>query len=656
MKRVLEIIDFGFFSKLTVKQQWVLWGLAICLGAVLPFLGSLKNGYVIDDETIVANNPNTASLARTGFVFTHELWGRTDQQFNPGAVYRPVTILSFAATSTCFGNTAQVHHLVNLGLHLLNALLAGMVVWVFTRKMNLSGLTGLGFAIHPLHTEVVNMLVGRAELLAFSGGVGALVLFQTAVQQKKNWLHGVGWCCWLTGFLAKESTILFLPLLITLIWWMEFPAAQGLISKERGHWFVRQYGFALTGLLIPLGCFFGLRAVVLGNPLGTYLAPPGATQSTIQVVANPLYNLTLAERWKTSFALIGKMTSLHLWPHPLVVDYSFDSIPLVTTWTDGRLLFGLSSVLALGIGIRLSCRKAPLLSVSLLFWLLGMVFFSNLLLIRFGSLFGERWMYSPSLGFCIALAILVQKGITSQGWVKLTTTLLGLLCLSASIFISAQHTKTFFSTLTAVTHLVEQGSPRNAWGWFALGNEYSRRNQFHEAVAAFRKSLEIYPSPDTYDLVAMNFMALGDWNEAIQASREAIRLDPGWWPYHKRLAIALTQNGQTDEAIEELQTALKGAPTDPLLHYSLASLFKRKGNLGGAEFHYQAALQGDRPMPGAWRMMGEIYLTQGRKQEALTAFRNFIQANPTSSETGSIQEQIRQLEKEPPPQPKSEHP
>ncbi|MBX7219945.1 MAG: hypothetical protein K1Y36_08355 [Blastocatellia bacterium] len=46
--------------------------------------------------------------------------------------------------------------------------------------MPVSGLAGLIFAIHPLHTEVVNLLVGRAELLAFAGVMGTLVLFQLA--------------------------------------------------------------------------------------------------------------------------------------------------------------------------------------------------------------------------------------------------------------------------------------------------------------------------------------------------------------------------------------------------------------------------------------------------------------------------------------------
>ncbi|MBX7219944.1 MAG: hypothetical protein K1Y36_08350 [Blastocatellia bacterium] len=129
--KVTDLFASNWLSPAAEKKQILFWVLAITIAPLLCFGGCIRNGYVIDDALIVENNPNAATLKRVGYVLTHEHWGSLNQPINPGAVYRPITMISFQATSTVWGNSAPAHHAVNLALHLCNSLLVAACVLIF---------------------------------------------------------------------------------------------------------------------------------------------------------------------------------------------------------------------------------------------------------------------------------------------------------------------------------------------------------------------------------------------------------------------------------------------------------------------------------------------------------------------------------------------
>lgn len=101
------------------------------------------------------------------------------------ANWHPVVLLSHALDISLFGYDSGSHHLVNLGMHIINALL---VYGLIRRLLGLAGqepipaswtafLTAMIFAIHPQHVESVAWVVERKDVLYSIFALGCLMVY-----------------------------------------------------------------------------------------------------------------------------------------------------------------------------------------------------------------------------------------------------------------------------------------------------------------------------------------------------------------------------------------------------------------------------------------------------------------------------------------------
>lgn len=162
----------------------------VLLATFLAYLPALRNGFTQDDCYLVqvAGNPNPPNsmvaqwhgfTAYLGEHYWQGVWAASD-------LYRPITILSYAATHALIGarliDEAFPHHLLNVLLHVLGTWLT----WRMLRALrcgDVPSLLGtLVFGLHAIRVEAVAGIVGRAELLAFVAGAGALLFWHGARQ------------------------------------------------------------------------------------------------------------------------------------------------------------------------------------------------------------------------------------------------------------------------------------------------------------------------------------------------------------------------------------------------------------------------------------------------------------------------------------------
>jgi len=105
-----------------------------------------------------------------------------------------------------------------------------------------------------------------------------------------------------------------------------------------------------------------------------------------------------------------------------------------------------------------------------------------------------------------------------------------------------------------------------------------REGLFDEAIEAYRDALRINPesAPAHYNLgLALYHKGLLD--EAIEAYRDALRINPESVNTHTNLGIALYRKGLLDEAIEAYRDALRINPQDALAQLNLGIALKDKG-------------------------------------------------------------------------------
>jgi len=340
----------------------------IFLAACAVYWNSLDGEFVFDDTAIVKNlDP------RLGGILGSHYW---QSVAGSGGLYRPVVMLSYALNHLLGELDPWGYHLVNVVIHAVNAVLVLLVIGELFGDRRFAFWSGLLFALHPIRTEAVAYVVGRAESLAALGFLAA-------------------WWCWLRGrvlaaavfFLAaawsKESAFTFLAV----------PLLCDLVRARRPQW--RSY--------LPLAAAAAVALAVRWAVLG------GLAPLSISAGANPIGTAPAATRLMTATAVFGQYLWLLVWPGPLSADYSFNQIPPVTTPGSAGFLAGAAALVALVVATVWAWRRSKPLFFCGAFFLATFSLTSNFLR-PIGTIMAERLLYLPSLGFTCAVAWVLARG------------------------------------------------------------------------------------------------------------------------------------------------------------------------------------------------------------------------------------------------------
>uniref|UniRef100_A0A9L0J4G3 dolichyl-phosphate-mannose--protein mannosyltransferase n=1 Tax=Equus asinus TaxID=9793 RepID=A0A9L0J4G3_EQUAS len=162
-------------------------GLAALLAGAscLCYGRSLQGEFVHDDVWAIVNNPDVRPGAplRWG-IFTNDFWGKGMAENTSHKSYRPLCVLTFKLNIFLTGMNPFYFHAVNVILHCLVTL-----VLMYTcdktvfKNRGLAFVTALLFAVHPIHTEAVAGIVGRADVLACLLFLLAFLSYNRSVDQ-----------------------------------------------------------------------------------------------------------------------------------------------------------------------------------------------------------------------------------------------------------------------------------------------------------------------------------------------------------------------------------------------------------------------------------------------------------------------------------------
>ncbi len=327
----------------------------ILLAVFFAFSPSLQNNFTNwDDESHLLDNPAVLSLAPNNFIqiFT--------QMVNN--TYIPLTTLSFAVEYHFFKFNPFVYHLDNLILHLWITFL----VFGLAQRLGLNLYAALAaallFGIHPMHVESVAWVTERKDVLY---GLFYLLAINSYLDYKKNnqrkiYFLSIFFC--LLSILAKPMA-LSLPLILLLCDWF----GQRQFTKSL---FIEKIPYVLIVVPVALITFI----------LNTH----ASERSFVEGVMIWFWSLTF---------YIQKF----IFPYPLVPLYSLPKPVVFSNWP--YLLSALTVVITTSTAI--FSRKNRWVIFAF-----GFYFFSIFFLLRFDeskdiSLVADRFMYLPSIGYCL---------------------------------------------------------------------------------------------------------------------------------------------------------------------------------------------------------------------------------------------------------------
>lgn len=167
-----------FFWGFQIKYAFLTLACVLCYGS------HLNGDFVFDDTVAIVKNWDVTRTMSIKEIFQHDFWGFNLTDSSSHKSYRPLTILTFRLEHSLYGLNAFRMKLVNLILHIFATWLI-VPFWESIFCSPEDQIVAIGaallFAIHPIHTEAVAGIVGRAELLVAGVFLSSLILYNTQI-------------------------------------------------------------------------------------------------------------------------------------------------------------------------------------------------------------------------------------------------------------------------------------------------------------------------------------------------------------------------------------------------------------------------------------------------------------------------------------------
>jgi hypothetical protein len=498
-----------------------------------------------------------------------------------------------------FHTETKARHLSNVCIYLLTIsfLLYFLREQVFRSIPDLGFLCVLIFAIHPIHTEVVDNVKSRDELMALLFAILTFV-FAFMHMEKKNTLHlFLGVLSLFLALLSKEYGVVMFGLL---------PLFFYQVMKK-------DFSSSLIGSLPYFGgmlVYFIIRFNII--------PPTTASSFHASEVLNNQYIAAsgLEERLATKIYVLSRYLWLQMFPVTLCVDYSYNQIPFIT-FKNWMFFFSLIVHLGIAAGTLYLFLKRHVIGFFLLFYLAHLFLISNLM-VEIGTTLGERLIYLPSCAFCIiagyGLYRLIEI-ISSQSLRKfaMVSSCAVLLILCSIRVISRnrdwKNDKTLFThdLAFAPNSILVNGNAGKAY--IDMSNEPEN------------KAIE-------QDLV----------KKSIAPLRHAISLHPTYLNGYLNLGVAYFKLGMLDSTYANWLKGHELAPNNTLMH-SYAAIFMnrglvaaRKNNMTEALAELNKAALLDQNNADIWANLGGAYYTLKQYEKAKSMWENALRVDPNHVE------------------------
>jgi protein O-mannosyl-transferase len=571
------------FGKRARNSGDALWCALLGLIAVVPYINTLWNGFVCDDDHQVLGNPYIRSFHFIRQILTTSVWSFKYSSQVTTNYYRPLMSLDYLLLYQTYGPLAYGFHLANV---LTNAAVVIMLFAVTKRLFHsraIAVVTALIFALHPVHVEAVAWVAAITDLqLALFLLVAFWLYLDVGDAHRKRWWTWPALCAVFSlALLCKEPAIAFPGIVLVY---------EHLVRADRRETNWKQKAARYAPLFVLVAIYLSLRMWFMGGLVPRLQKPE---------VSWPVAFLSSA-------SLFNEYMNKLIWPVRLMMYYPF--VPS-TSLLDPRVLAGAAWAAGL-CSLCLLLRKHTYIVTLGVFWMVATL--APTLNARWlpAGAFAERYLYVPSIGFSWLVALGLVALWENAASRKVTALKIAFACsaLLLGILGAARiviRNRDWHDDTTFYRVAVEQ-DPNNATLRADLGAAYW--NTHHEAAAEQEWNTALADEP-TNMLALFNLgiarLSRKQYPEAEDFLRRAIAERHYFTDAHLNLAVALEGMGRGDEAESEYLQALQLSPLSTEAHNSYASFLMASGRARAAQAQYEQSLA-VLPTAGALDSLGDF--------------------------------------------------
>ena len=614
--------------------------------ACIVYLNTLGHEFVLDDAIVVSENVFTQDgIAGWPDLLTNDTFYGFFQadkgNLVSGGRYRPLSPMFFALIYQVFGNNAFIFHLFNILIYSACCYILFLFFTLFLRRLRLKKyediafIGALLFTLHPVHTEVVANIKGADEILSAMGGLACLIFLLRFHQYRKNKDLILAAVTFFLSLLSKENTVTLLGI-APLTWWMVSPKS-GLKKVVKP--------------MLLLGTTFVMYFIIRGAILGW------STLSTpMELMNNPflkyegqnLVEFSASEKLGTNFYTLLKYIQLLIFPHPLIHDYYPRQIPI---YSMTQLWPILSFVFHVGIAIwaLFKIRNRNIWAYGVLFYLMAMSITSNFVF-PVGTNMSERFLFFPSVAFCLLGGIAFGKLTEHRktlGWALLG--LIAALMAFKTITRNPAWKDNYTLFNTDVKLAPNSAKLRNAAAGSTidhmianiktLKSDEEKYAIMDQVLDHLNVALSIHPKYKGAHLLRGNaYMYKDDFENAVAAYENALRVDQAYGEAKNNLSIALRQAGREfgekkndfKKSLEFLKRSYEINQNDAETIRLLGVAYGMNGNHPKAIELFSKLVEREPKNANFWKMLGTAYHNNGQMEERDRVLSKAKELDPSS--------------------------
>lgn len=583
-------------AKLFFIQQ-----ISVFIIAFAVFSNSIPNGFNIDDGYYTTKDNTIANMGLRAIpmIFTTNTF---NDDVNSAYEYRPVAMLSFALQHQFLDARPATGHFINVLIYSIFCVLVFVLLyrWFGMSKDWFALFIALIYTVHPLHTEVVDNIKNRDELLANLFGFMTLASLWKWHQTAKI-RHAVsGIFVFILALLCKKTALTYVALV---------PMAFYFFSDMP----VRKIALLVVVLFTVLIIMLLAQDHFLPNQQRVYL-----------FIENPFWvgKYPLGVKTATISYILGWYFYLHIIPYPLSFYYGYKHVALFN-WSDLLPVLSIVVHLVLLGFIIANFRRKKIFAFGGLFYLVCILPFANTIE-PIAGIMGERFTFASSLGYCILLvsSVFYLFGINTDNF-SLTKKSNYLLVTCFLIFISyaamsiARNTKwesEWILYSNDIKHLQSSAKANILYSELVVEKTNYYRQQISKSSGPekerYKDSLLMYEPDETQPLLRV------------------LAVEPDLNKILNNLAVIYTRHDSFDLAKKYLlqeRQFMGNNPPNEALHYNLGWVYenlsekqKKSSFLDSAINEYKTVLNINRNYSPAYWRLSHVYLNQHDTISALS--------------------------------------
>jgi tetratricopeptide (TPR) repeat protein len=522
---VEEISFKKFFTPFTTSKaiHWI-----IIIGFIV-YINSLLNGFVIDDVGVIVTNP----LVHSFTTIPQILFNQSSSQLSSN-YYRPIPSIFYALIYTFFQNITFPYHVIQLLLHIGNAILVFLIFKKYI-KLNFSFFLSLLFLIHPINEETVVYIANLQDVLFTFFGLLAFYLLQLKGERQRYIIYAS--ILLLFSVLSKETGFLFIFIIFLYLY---------LFKKKR----LLLYSLLAIAICIVYSSLRFISHVPLQKDPLVPIMRMSFGERMINVPAIAFYYIK-------SFLFPKDLVALHSW---VITQIQFNNF-FIPLFFDLLFLFSIVFVFLI-VSKKANEKKIAILFLTWFF--IGFCF--HLQLFPIDMTVADRYFYFPCIGLLGLLGLFMQQLKIKENYKKAFLFFGIVLLIIFSIRTVVRNTN-WINQVTLISD-DEKIEPNDYLIDFTYGLDMVQQNNYDAAIPFIIQSIKLYPQSwkAWLTLGAIEYQK-GNLKLSQQAYQQSISIRNSSLGYEDLALILLQNHTNLTKTVLFLRRATVLYPTSEKLWY-----------------------------------------------------------------------------------------